>query len=581
MFRHSIATLGGASALYVLVDENRRQKSAEFSRAVMRIGNLVKTVGFMSFDYGRHVIFHNNISNEVDILLERLNILQNDQEVYTAHQMKSKTKEERQKWTSMIQNTRNEIDRLSDQVATITSKKGVASSISPVHKKNAERLRQMCIKNKGIYIKLGQHLSQLDHVVPEEYIEAMQTLLGSAPQSSFDDVTQVIREELGHHPNELFASFSPLPIASASLAQVHVAHDLISGKKLAIKVQHLGLREGSVGDRMAITFIVEILSKIFDEFDYRWLTREMNNNLPVELDFNQEARNLLKCKGFLKELTANGDVVLPTIHKASERVLVMGFEEGVYVSGRACDEIGVKKSDVARLISTTFCHQIFQHGFVHCDPHEANLLIRPHPNKMGYPQLVLLDHGLYRNLDDKFKNDYCRLWQALVTADEKEIKKRCANMNAGKIYTLLAAMLTMKPWDDIVADDNVSRMKAKGTKGESEMLKSYAKKYFKQVVGLLRDVPSELLLLFKTNDCLRHIDRSLGVPVNTIQIIGNITAEVNFKADFFGENVEIMEKINALIVYIKVKTRMLALSILDILFTFNWRRAFFSSGMEE
>ena len=69
------------------------------------------------------------------------------------------------------------------------------------------------------------------------------------------------------------------------------------------------------------------------------------------------------------------------------------------------------------------------------------------------PQIVLLDHGLYRKLDPTFRRAYCRLWRALVMSDEEGIKRCCEQLNAGQAYTLLAAILTMRPWDDIVSSD--------------------------------------------------------------------------------------------------------------------------------
>ena len=59
------------------------------------------------------------------------------------------------------------------------------------------------------------------------------------------------------------------------------------------------------------------------------------------------------------------------------------------------------------------------------------MLIRRHPRKEGKPQLVLLDHGLYRKLDNDFRKNYTRLWQALVLGDVKAIEEYCRKLNAG------------------------------------------------------------------------------------------------------------------------------------------------------
>jgi aarF domain-containing kinase len=97
------------------------------------------------------------------------------------------------------------------------------------------------------------------------------------------------------------------------------------------------------------------------------------------------------------------------------------------------------------------------YGFIHSqsyvDPHDANILVRKNPKQHGKPQIVLLDHGLYRNLDKEFKQNYTRLWMAILMSDENGIRKYSHKLNAGDTFTLLAAILTMKPWDDIVSND--------------------------------------------------------------------------------------------------------------------------------
>ena len=85
-------------------------------------------------------------------------------------------------------------------------------------------------------VKLGQHLGMLDHLIPAEYVQTMRRhMLNRCPVSSWADVQQTITEDLGAPPTELFARFSPEPLASASLAQVHEA-ETRDGTRLAVKV---------------------------------------------------------------------------------------------------------------------------------------------------------------------------------------------------------------------------------------------------------------------------------------------------------------------------------------------------------
>lgn len=108
-------------------------------------------------------------------------------------------------------------------------------------------------------------------MIPAEYVEVLSELFDDAPVSSYSDVREVIKEELGHYPEELFESFTKEPIASASLAQVHVATEKGSGRKLAVKVQHRGLRETSIGDLNALEIAVRVVDNLFDDFTYGWI----------------------------------------------------------------------------------------------------------------------------------------------------------------------------------------------------------------------------------------------------------------------------------------------------------------------
>ena len=90
-------------------------------------------------------------------------------------------------------------------------------------------------------------------------------------------------------------------------------------------------------------------------------------------------------------------------------------------------------SDLSSLISSVFQAQIFEKGFIHCDPHPANVLWRK--TKNGKPQLILLDHGLYKQIDDDFRINYAHLWKGLLMADIDTIKKACSSMGINEIVS--------------------------------------------------------------------------------------------------------------------------------------------------
>ena len=119
-----------------------------------------------------------------------------------------------------------------------------------------------------------------DHLLPCEYVVLMREhLLDRCPVSSPRDVRAVVEEDLGAPLERLFAHFEAAPVASASLAQVHCArgHD---GRRLAVKVQHRGLRETSAVDLATIEWLVRAARLLAPDFDYSWLVEECKENLP-------------------------------------------------------------------------------------------------------------------------------------------------------------------------------------------------------------------------------------------------------------------------------------------------------------
>ena len=375
-----------------------------------------------------------------------------------------------------------------------------------------------CFALSGVYVKVGQHLANLDYLIPDEYINTLAALFNGASPSSFEEVREVIKEDLGKYPEEIFESFSLQPIACASLAQVYVAYDKNTGRKLAIKVQHRGLKESSRGDIYALKFAVKAIEYLFPEFTLGWLVEEIAPQLPRELDFSNEGKNSEIASKHLKD---DDRIVIPEVlwNLSSPRVLSMHFEEGF----QATDLVSIRKTgmdsdEISRLILSVFNRQVFESGFVHCDPHPANVLVREHPNRKGKPQLVLVDHGLYKRIDDDFRIAYAKLWTSMLIADIDGIKESCEDLGVKEMYPLLAAMLTARPFDEIIERSKSGSIRHHSSiNGSSDklMIKGYAQKFLKDIIVMLDTVPRQMLLLFKMNDCMRHISHTLGSPAST------------------------------------------------------------------
>ncbi|KAJ6726924.1 ABC1 FAMILY PROTEIN [Salix purpurea] len=452
-----------------------------------------------------------------------------------------------------------------------------------VHLRSARKLQELCFKNGGIYIKLGQHLGQLEYLVPEEYVQTMrESMLNKCPVSSYDQVCEVFKKELGETPDKIFEEFDPVPIASASLAQVHVArtHD---GQKVAVKVQHTHMTDTATADRATVEVIVNTLHSVFPSFDYRWLIDEIRESLPKELDFLVEAKNSEKCLENFRKLSPHiaGYVYAPKVHwnLSTSKLLTMEFMDGAHVNDvKTIQKLGIQPNEVATLVSQAFAEMMFRHGFVHCDPHAANLIVRPLPSGkrtiLGKrkPQLVLLDHGLYKELDFTTRFNYAALWKALIFSDANGIKENSVRLGAGEdLYALFAAILTMKPWNRII-DPSVDHLVIKGDDMERSERQMYASQFFPQISELLRRLPRVILLMLKTNDCLRSVNSCLlqGSSLETFFIIGKVSSEAVIEAKKLQRK-SLLSRLDVLLEEILLEVRLLGMQI--ALWLLHLRRA--------
>ncbi|XP_059545214.1 aarF domain-containing protein kinase 1 isoform X3 [Myotis daubentonii] len=380
----------------------------------------------------------------------------------------------------------------------------VGRAVATVHLRSARRLCELCCANRGTFIKVGQHLAALDYLLPQEYTSTLKVLHSQAPKSSMQEVSQVIREDLGKEIHDLFVSFDDTPMGAASLAQVHkaVLHD---GRTVAVKVQHPKVQVQSSKDILLMEVLVLAVKQLFPEFEFMWLVDEAKKNLPLELDFLNEGRNAEKVAQMLKHFDF---LKVPQIYweLSTKRVLLMEFLDGGQVNDRDYMERNkIDVNEISRHLGKIYSEMIFVNGFVHCDPHPGNVLVRKGPDT-GKVEIVLLDHGLYQVLTEEFRLDYCHLWQSLIWTDMEKVKKYCLRLGAGDFYPLLACMLTARSWNSV----NRGISQAPITASENTEIRNNAATYLPQISQLLNRVPRQMLLIFKTNDLLRGIEATLG-----------------------------------------------------------------------
>ena len=382
-----------------------------------------------------------------------------------------------------------------------------AVRLEECHWRNARRLRDVFNANGGVYIKFGQHLSQMSYLVPDAYCETMQSMLQQAPASPFEEVQHSIVQSLGCPLDEVFSSLSPVPVASASLAQVHFGV-LHSGEEVAVKVQHHFLRSTVSADIRAVRAIVKAVHWLAPSFDYQWLADEMSVSLPKECDFLTEGHNADRCAALFK---GRSDLLVPRVYYqySSPEVLVMSRMRGVGIADvRGIEAMGLRPSDVSELVSEVFSEMIFRFGVVHADPHPGNVMVCRDPLHPAHPALILLDHGLYTELTPDSRLLYARLWKALITADTEAIKLYARQCGAGELYGLFAAMLTRRPWTE------VGRGRLQGSAPiEREQLQEWAAMYGLELQAMLARIPKWMILLLKVSAAATSTCRALHQPL--------------------------------------------------------------------
>ncbi|KRZ09001.1 putative aarF domain-containing protein kinase 1 -like protein, partial [Trichinella zimbabwensis] len=377
-----------------------------------------------------------------------------------------------------------------------------ALQMSGVHQRSADRMLKLAHKNGGCYIKVGQHLSSLDYLLPMEYIRTLSSLLKDAPLSSFEDIKQVLLEDLGKKADN-FVEIDPKPIGSASLAQVHKAK-LSTGQTVALKVQHRRVKQYSAVDIFTMNLLVHAAAKVFPEFKLMWFAEEVKRNLPRELNFKEEGENADRIRHLLENFKF---LKIPEIlwDLSTDRVLTMQYFEGGLVNDlKYLNSHGISPYDVSRKLSLIFSEMIFVHGDVHCDPHPGNILVRKDSN--GQTEIVLLDHGLYTKLDEKFRLNYARLWLSLLHKDRLGIERWSKALGVGDLYPLFACMVTARSWKAIIRGIKNTDFTAE----ENDDIKTHAASYIPEIAEVLSSVPRQMIMVFKANDLLRTIEFKLG-----------------------------------------------------------------------
>ena len=405
---------------------------------------------------------------------------------------------------------------------------------SAVHRRSGQRLVKLAERNGGLFVNVGQGFAAQNHLLAAEYCDEMKKLEDCVEHRPFAEVKRVLEEDLQRPLSDVFERFDEIPIAAASLAQVHKAvlkaipPPPISGGSnraegtgresavVAVKVQYIDVQDRFHGDMFTMQSMLKIIGHCFPGFNFGPLMHRAEDILIAELDFRKEAENQRRAGKEFHLHFGNRVAVPPLIERISTpRVLVTEFVNGVKVTDTAAIErLGLSVAEVAALVVDAYAYQMFVTGFLHADPHPGNMLVQALPGGSKWPwsrtrpaQLVVLDHGLYTHISDDNRLRLAAIWTAIVTRNTPELKKLCAELGIPNYYVFASTFLQF-PYDFF------HPQKKTATTNEVHLTRQLAMNHMEETTAVLESLPKEYVLVLRNLTTVRSVSKMLGNPVS-------------------------------------------------------------------
>jgi ubiquinone biosynthesis protein len=291
----------------------------------------------------------------------------------------------------------------------------------------AQRLRVSFEELGPTFIKFGQLLSTRPDLVPEPFIEEFTKLQDNVQPLPYEAVQQMVEAELGRKIDEIYGSFERVPLAGASISQVHEA-TLKSGEKVVVKVQRPEIGKIIETDISLLAFLAGLLERYVPEsrvIGPKTVVSEFFRTLSYELDFVVEANNMTK---IAENMQVIPEIVIPRVIKpySTHKVLTLEKIEGIRVNDlKAIDSAGIDRKRIVEVGARAFFKSVMVDGIFHGDLHGGNLFVLP-GNRLG-----IVDFGIVGRLSQKSRDQLASMVMSLLTEDYENLCYEYAELGGG------------------------------------------------------------------------------------------------------------------------------------------------------
>jgi predicted unusual protein kinase regulating ubiquinone biosynthesis (AarF/ABC1/UbiB family) len=283
--------------------------------------------------------------------------------------------------------------------------------------RQAAWVRQTFLELGPTFIKLGQLFSTRADLFPGEYVAELSKLQDQVPAFSYTQVEEIIEKDLGKKVTELFRSIDPVPLAAASLGQVHKAL-LHSGEEVVVKVQRPGLRhlfEIDLDILRGIAFFFQNHPDWGRGRDWIGIYEECCRILWEEIDYLNEGRN---ADTFRRNFRGRDWVKVPRVYwrYSSRRVLTLEYLPGIKISHYgALEAAGLDRKHLARLGAQAYLHQLLDDGLFHADPHPGNISVAPDGS------LIFYDFGMMGRIRNDLREKLLSIFFGIAQKDAQQV----------------------------------------------------------------------------------------------------------------------------------------------------------------